>query len=364
MKSWLIHESLIEETVLSKEETLISGVHDKSVVDLTRFFEVVKNLTNALINSSNGLHVVSHEFLINFDIKSLSSEVLLVELVRDWLVKFIPFLSLSIVESVQEALIGSLGVKTNSSTTSGTWIRLVSKVELEVIGPVLVLYFVVSGSRSWASSGVGIKVSVWKTESFVLEMTEISGRSSLVSMWSLVVHHHHPWLIVWNFVLKNIQDDIGDFVSNVGVVISDLFSILDEVRLIILTLTDQDVPVVETTVSWLRVKVIFTNDASVVTMLLHLFWISPLSLIKSHVIVLEETVDVAVFGSDNNSSGRTAQRVGDEGIVKSHTFIGDSVDIWSLDMNVVIGTDGFESMIIRHHKEDVGSLVFSLSVVS
>jgi len=35
MKSWLIHESLIKETVLTQEEALVSCINDESIVKFT-----------------------------------------------------------------------------------------------------------------------------------------------------------------------------------------------------------------------------------------------------------------------------------------------------------------------------------------
>jgi len=60
---------------------------------------MLENFTNALVNGGDGLHVVSHETLVDIDIKSLTSEIFLVEDVRNWLIEIIPFLSLFLIHS-------------------------------------------------------------------------------------------------------------------------------------------------------------------------------------------------------------------------------------------------------------------------
>jgi hypothetical protein len=75
MKSWLIHESLIKETVLAQEEALVSCINDESIVKFTCLLEVLENFTDALVNGSDGLHVVSHESLVDVDVKCLTSVV-------------------------------------------------------------------------------------------------------------------------------------------------------------------------------------------------------------------------------------------------------------------------------------------------
>jgi len=99
MKSWLIHESFIKETMLTQEETLVSCINDKSIVKFTRILEMLENFTDTLVNGSDRLHVISHETLVDIDIKSLTSEIFLVEDVRNWLIEIIPFLSLFLIHS-------------------------------------------------------------------------------------------------------------------------------------------------------------------------------------------------------------------------------------------------------------------------
>jgi len=80
MKGWLIHESLIEETMLSEEESLIRCVDNEGVIELVGLVKVIQDSSNALINSSYRLHIVSHESLVDFNVKGFSSKIHLIEL--------------------------------------------------------------------------------------------------------------------------------------------------------------------------------------------------------------------------------------------------------------------------------------------
>lgn len=55
---------------------------------------------------------------------------------------------------------------------------------------------------------------------------------------------------------------------------------------------------------------------------------------------------MAVLGCENHGSCWATQGVGNESIVESHAFVGDSVDIWGVNMDIIVSTDGFDSMII------------------
>jgi hypothetical protein len=53
MKSWLVHESLVEEPMFPKEETLVRSVHNESIVDLAGLLKVCKDFSNTFVNGSN-----------------------------------------------------------------------------------------------------------------------------------------------------------------------------------------------------------------------------------------------------------------------------------------------------------------------
>jgi len=93
--------------MLSEEESLICCINYEGVIDLPRFLQVIKNLTNTVINGSYGLHIVSHESLIDINAKRLTWiwRPTLEECVRDRLVEVIPFCKLLFVHSSQKVLI-------------------------------------------------------------------------------------------------------------------------------------------------------------------------------------------------------------------------------------------------------------------
>lgn len=180
------------------------------------------------------------------------------------------------------------------------------------------------------------------------------------------MHHHHPRLVLGHFVLQDVKDEFGDLVSHVRVRVLDILSVLDELRLVILTLTLQNVPVIETMLGK-RIQVVLADDTGVVTISLHGFGERPLAFIERRltVVVLLEAVDVAVLRGHHDGACRAAQRVGDKGFIESHAFVGKSIDMRRVDVHVIVSADCLHRVVIRHHEQDVRLLgrIFLLVVL-
>ena len=64
-------------------------------------------------------------------------------------------------------------------------------------------------------------------------------------MGCFVVHHHHPGFLLLCRIFNDVQGKLCDLISDMGVVVEHMISILDELRLVVLALAYQDIPVVE-----------------------------------------------------------------------------------------------------------------------
>lgn len=78
-----------------------------------------------------------------------------------------------------------------------------------------------------------------------MEVAKISGWSRLVPVRCLVMHHHHPWLVLRCLVLQHVESQLCDLVRHMSVVVDDVFAILDKFGLVVFALAFQDVPVIE-----------------------------------------------------------------------------------------------------------------------
>ena len=103
---------------------------------------------------------------------------------------------------------------------------------------------------------------------------------------------------------------------------------------------------------------VLANNGGVVSSGLEGFWESPLFLVEdSAIVILHESIDVTVFGCDDNCSGGTTQRVSNQGVVEAHALVGKPVDVRCVDMGSTIGTDSLHGVVVGHHEEDVWSLI-------
>ena len=86
--------------------------------------------------------------------------------------------------------------------------------------------------------------SLWQRISHVVIETKIAGIRVPHTMWRLVVHQQTERLILVAFVLHPVYRHVGNDVSNVSRT-AYLLTIAKEVRVIVVALSDKDVPIVE-----------------------------------------------------------------------------------------------------------------------
>ena len=66
------------------------------------------------------------------------------------------------------------------------------------------------------------------------------------------MHHHEPWLLLVDLVLKHVQDNVRDSLDHMAVFMLGglLVSVIIELWLEVLALTLQNVPVIESSLGW------------------------------------------------------------------------------------------------------------------
>ena len=71
--------------------------------------------------------------------------------------------------------------------------------------------------------------------------------------------------------------------------------------------------------------------------------------------VVDFSVEMGVFSSQDSGARRSADGIGYTGICKQHTHPGYPVNVRCLDKFPVISRNGLVGMIIGHDEDDIGS---------
>ena len=68
---------------------------------------------------------------------------------------------------------------------------------------------------------------------------------------------------------------------------------------------------------------------------------------------------MTVFSAKNGCARRTANGIGNHTLIKTHSALGQPVDIWSwrqFGQRATISTNGLKSMVVAHNENDVWPL--------
>src|SRR6056297_333658 len=99
----------------------------------------------------------------------------------------------------------------------------------------------------------------------------------------------------------------------------------------------------------------FSEDCCLISIFLKDFWKGLLRTVKGLAIITQPIKMTVFSGQHDGTTGRT-DRVGYKAVVKANTFIGNSIDIGSLDQSVIIATNCFFCMVITHYKQYIRRL--------
>ena len=73
-------------------------------------------------------------------------------------------------------------------------------------------------------------------------------------------------------------------------------------------------------------------------------------------VVVDFTVEVGVLAGKDGGPARGTDGVGHGGIGKAHAHLGDAVDVGGLDETIAVRRNGLVGMVVRHDKNDVGTV--------
>ena len=142
-----------------------------------------------------------------------------------------------------------------------------------------------------------------------------------------------------------VGDDVGD--------VADVFfslSHFDENRIVVKSLSGQDVPVVET--GGVAFEMPLSDHGGLVTCLLEEFGEGLLRAVEVDPVV-DDAVDMAVFSSEDDGPAGSADRVGAEAVVKSHAPLGDAIEVGRFVDFAAVATHGVRGVVVGHDEDDV-----------
>ena len=153
-------------------------------------------------------------------------------------------------------------------------------------------------------------------------------------------------------IQRQVSRDVGGIALNLP-----LLAIINESRIVVIALTYQDVPIIET--GRIGGQVPLPDHRRLVTCLAQQLREGLLRAIKG-VLVIDKAILVAMLSRQHAGPAGSTDGIGHKTIGKTNTIPCDAVDVGGLDVTPVIGTQCLKRMVIRHDVEDVQRLLRGL----
>ncbi len=169
-----------------------------------------------------------------------------------------------------------------------------------------------------------------------------------VPVWRLVLVEQQEGLRVVA-VVEIVQRELGDQIRHVAFALH-LLAVVDEHRVVVVPLVDEDLPLVEARRRGLQMPL--ADDGRLVAGRLQQLRQRHLAAVEG-VAVVAQPVQVTVLAGQQNGAARRADRVRDEAVREAHAFTGDAIDVRRLDQVAAVGADRALGMIVRHDEQDV-----------
>jgi len=346
-EGFFIHESLVEPSVFTHVESLVGSIDNHGVVQQVLFFQVVQQAADVAVNGCDDTQIVTHVLLVFPFGQCFSCQFGFLELLDDGVIVCIPCRFLSRIHTAFIIHFASpLGIY-----ATGNFIFLVG--HFQVINDVHVLvdahFLLLCGQSSFI---VVVEV-VRQRESLVCKEFEVTSVRHPGAVRSLVVEEHTERLVLIA-VFYPVDGLVGDDVGGIAFHLCAFAVHLDEGRVIIVALSRQDFPMVES----LRIayEVPLANHRCLIAVLLKEFRESQLVAVEGGRVV-DEPVGVAVLSGEHAGTARSADGVGHETVGKAHTFVADAVNVRCVYVALVVGADGLIRVVIAHDVDDVHRLL-------
>ena len=195
-----------------------------------------------------------------------------------------------------------------------------------------------------------------KREGHIVVKPQVAGVGHPSTMRRLVMQQEAEGFILVPLVAEPIQRQVS---RDVGGIAFDLplLAIINEGRIVVIALTYQDVPIIET--GRIGGQVPLPDHRRLVTCLAQQLREGLLRAIKG-VLVIDKAILVAMLSRQHAGPAGSTDGIGHKTIGETNTIPCDAVDVGGLDVTPVIGTQCLKRMVIRHDVEDVQRLLRGL----
>ena len=213
------------------------------------------------------------------------------------------------------------------------------------------LHFCGTGS---GTAGIVVIEIVGKFERSILILAQIFDFGQPVAVAGFVMDEKRKRTCLVAIVIQPRDGLVGDDVGEVALLLILSFGI-DEARIVVVTLSREDVPVVKTRRG--TVQVPLSDDGGLIACGLQQFGHRLLRTVKDAMFVVSKSVFVRMLSGEHASTRGPAQRVGHIGAGKAHPILRHSVEVGSVDIARVVGRKHLGGVVVGHDVDDIVALL-------
>ena len=340
-----VHEALVEPSVLAHIEALVRGVYNHRVLQQTLLLEVVEHDAYIAVYRGNDTQVVAH-VLLEFPFGQLfAREVTSLEVGNHGIVVAVP----------SGLHLGAHALAVHLASPA-----FVSAVELVLaVGHLEVIYDAhVLGDAHLLLLGSGAAFVV-VVEGFghgevaVAEEVEVTGVGHPCTVRRLMVQQQAEGLFGVAQAVEPVDGYVGRDIGGVTLAL-DALAVANEVGVVVFSLSDEDVPVVEA--RGVRGQVPFAHNCSLIPGLLQQFGEGELRTVEAGAVV-DEAIGMAMLAREHTGAAGATDGVGYEAVGEAYALIGYAVNVGRFNVTLVVGTDGLVRVVVAHDEEDVHRLL-------
>ena len=340
----LVHEALVEPSVLAHVEALVGGVDHERGVEQTRLAEIVERAAHVVVEALEHLGVVAHVALVLELGEGFAAEVAPVEVGGERVVEIVV---LGAAAAVEAAYHGQIVVGEARLAARCVHLRVVHDVHVPVVGYLHLLF------GGGLAAGVVVVEGGGQGEGAVLVFADVLQLGQPAAVAGLVVEKEDEGPRAVALVLHPVDGLVGDDVRHVSLLAYGVAGHGDEVGVVVVALSRQHVVVVEA--RGCAHKVPLADERRLVAGLLHEFGHGLLRTVEDAVLVVGKSVLVGVLARDHAGAAGARERVGHVAVDELHAVGGDAVEIGGLDETVVVAAHHLGGVVVGHDVDDVVS---------
>lgn len=323
--AFFVHVPFVEQPVFTQEETLVGGVDHDRVFVQAGLFEVVEDLSDALVHGFDARQVILHVAVV---------------------------LVLDQFTAAQGVAVDHQHLRGRSEPFGqrvGRQSRRRGEFEVVVGVPVGNGHFVVL--QRGFPGGVVVPESFGDGEGLVLVFFPQVGTGLERTVRCLVVAHEHEGT-VFRSVFDEFDRLVGNQVGRIAAFVPCAAFCRIHDGIVVKSLSGEDIPVVET--RGVGREVPFSDHGRGVSGLLQQFGEGLLRSVK----FVEDrgAVEVAVLAGEHRCPRRGRDGVGGKAVVKHHSVLGQAVHVRGVGQGLVVRRDGVGSVVVREDEDHVGPL--------